>query len=221
MAGYSTQYKNKTTRGKSLSIKDDIVFLDGKRAPVGYKWYDRSNKATYRVDKNGKFSVIQIKGKPVGNYVADMGSPRGNGKYFNDLFSTKELRYMANDRSYPAGRVNANNGLFMNKRLQKEDPFFIPTYLPNVPTLHVSTGKQYRGIDISANALDSIAKYAKQSGLPLNQAFGLTHENTFNKIQPGLILSDKDSYNRAQKEGPYYEKTCRRQNGILSNGFDE
>ncbi|MFR4364528.1 MAG: hypothetical protein ACLT2W_00120 [Intestinibacter bartlettii] len=79
---YSTTYKNKTSRGNKLSIRNGVVFLNNKRAPKGYKWFDKGNSTTYLVGNDGRFSIYQIHGKkPLeridfndDNYVAEANS---------------------------------------------------------------------------------------------------------------------------------------------------
>lgn len=202
---YSTQYKNKTKRGYNLSIKDNVVYLNNKKAPVGYKWYDSNNKATYRVNRDGQFEIIAIKGRPIKDNPIGMGSRQSAeiGKFINGIHGQDIDSSLKDDPSF---YLNYKNVQFLNDRANQEEYYFIPTYLPNVPVLNVTSGKQYKGIDISANALDSIAKYSRLTNVPLNEFLGITHENTFNKHEPGNILASKEAYNRQKMLGPSYEK---------------
>lgn len=200
---HSTTYKHKTKRGYNLEIKDNVVYINGKKAPVGYKWYDGLSKATYRVNSNGEFEVTHIKGKPVVDDGEKHGSRR-SALYYADVADIPIDQKLLEES--PTTYVNAQNAKYMKDRAEQETPYFIPTYLPNVPTLHVTTGKQYKGIDIAANSLDSIAKYSEQTGIPLNEFLGITHENTYNKHTPGIILRNKEGFDREAQLGPAYER---------------
>ena len=55
---HTTTYKNSSTRGHKLSIKNNKVYIDGKPAPKGYKWFDKGNNRTYRVKEDGTYQIM-------------------------------------------------------------------------------------------------------------------------------------------------------------------
>lgn len=228
MGKYSTTYKNKTTSGKRLSISNGIVYLDGKQAYPGYKWFDKGNGATYRVNKDGSYSHIAINGKPI---TRSTSTRKG---YYIDM-PTRYIKNHMQDELDPD--FEYSNVVKFNKQAAKrtlkragiEENYFIPGYLPNVRRNKIlSTSKNanadlFKDIDYPVNEVDSIVKNViltnnirrKQGKAPIRfeDAFGLLHETSNNKHMPITVTTKGNDwgpeYNyNALNNNPFYRRSA-------------
>lgn len=185
---YSTTYKNKTSRGNKLSIRNGVVFLNNKRAPKGYKWFDKGNSTTYLVGNDGRFSIHQIHGKkPLeridfndDNYVAEANS---------------RLELSNASPNLPLYKADAQVWKDVLAKDKLERKHIIPNRLPNVRTIKLNTkeiqtnnkGKKFsnfKGVEIPANLIDSVYKWTKEANQPLVNGFGLLGETNAGNIAP-------------------------------------
>lgn len=185
---YSTTYKNKTSRGNKLSIKNGVVFLNNKRAPKGYKWFDKGNSTTYLVGNDGRFSIYQIHGKkPLeridfndDNYVAEANS---------------RLELSNDSPNLPLYKADAQVWKDVLAKDKLERKHIIPNRLPNVRSIKLNTkeiqtnnkGKKFsnfKGVEIPTNLIDSVYKWTKEANQPLVNGFGLLGETNAGNTAP-------------------------------------
>lgn len=185
---YSTTYKNKTSRGNKLSIRNGVVFLNNKRAPKGYKWFDKGNSTTYLVGNDGRFSIYQIHGKkPLeridfndDNYVAKANS---------------RLELSNDSPNLPLYKADAQVWKDVLAKDKLERKHIIPNRLPNVRSIKLNTkeiqtnnkGKKFsnfKGVEIPINLIDSVYKWTKESNQPLVNGFGLLGETNAGNTAP-------------------------------------
>lgn len=185
---YSTTYKNKTSRGNKLSIRNGVVFLNNKRAPKGYKWFDKGNSTTYLVGKDGRFSIYQIHGKkPLeridfndDNYVAEANS---------------RLELSNDSPNLPLYKADAQVWKDVLAKDKLERKHIIPNRLPNVRSIKLNTkeiqtnnkGKKFsnfKGVEIPTNLIDSVYKWTKEANQPLVNGFGLLGETNAGNTAP-------------------------------------
>lgn len=185
---YSTTYKNKTSRGNKLSIRNGVVFLNNKRAPKGYKWFDKGNSTTYLVGNDGRFSIYQIHGKkPLeridfndDNYVAEANS---------------RLELSNDSPNLPLYKADAQVWKDVLAKDKLERKHIIPNRLPNVRSIKLNTkeiqtnnkGKKFsnfKGVEIPTNLIDSIYKWTKEANQPLVNGFGLLGETNAGNTAP-------------------------------------
>lgn len=185
---YSTTYKNKTSRGNKLSIRNGVVFLNNKRAPKGYKWFDKGNSTTYLVGNDGRFSIYQIHGKkPLeridfndDNYVAEANSRLELSNDFPNL---------------PLYKADAQVWKDVLAKDKLERKHIIPNRLPNVRSIKLNTkeiqtnnkGKKFsnfKGVEIPTNLIDSVYKWTKEANQPLVNGFGLLGETNAGNTAP-------------------------------------
>lgn len=185
---YSTTYKNKTSRGNKLSIRNGVVFLNNKRAPKGYKWFDKGNSTTYLVGNDGRFSIYQIHGKkPLeridfndDNYVAEANS---------------RLELSNDSPNLPLYKADAQVWKDVLAKDKLERKHIIPNRLPNVRSIKLNTkeiqtnnkGKKFsnfKGVEIPTNLIDSVYKWTKEANQPLVNGFGLLGETNVGNTAP-------------------------------------
>lgn len=185
---YSTTYKNKTSRGNKLSIRNGVVFLNNKRAPKGYKWFDKGNSTTYLVGNDGRFSIYQIHGKkPLeridfndDNYVAEANS---------------RLELSNDSPNLPLYKADAQVWKDVLAKDKLERKHIIPNRLPNVRSIKLNTkeiqtnnkGKKFsnfKGVEIPTNLIDSVYKWTKEANQPLVNGFGLLGETNAGNTAP-------------------------------------
>lgn len=185
---YSTTYKNKTSRGNKLSIRNGVVFLNNKRAPKGYKWFDKGNSTTYLVENDGRFSIYQIHGKkPLeridfndDNYVAEANS---------------RLKLSNDSPNLPLYKADAQVWKDVLAKDKLERKHIIPNRLPNVRSIKLNTkeiqtnnkGKKFsnfKGVEIPTNLIDSVYKWTKEANQPLVNGFGLLGETNAGNTAP-------------------------------------
>lgn len=185
---YSTIYKNKTSRGNKLSIRNGVVFLNNKRAPKGYKWFDKGNSTTYLVGNDGRFSIYQIHGKkPLeridfndDNYVAEANS---------------RLELSNDSPNLPLYKADAQVWKDVLAKDKLERKHIIPNRLPNVRSIKLNTkeiqtnnkGKKFsnfKGVEIPTNLIDSVYKWTKEANQPLVNGFGLLGETNAGNTAP-------------------------------------
>lgn len=185
---YSTTYKNKTSRGNKLSIRNGVVFLNNKRAPKGYKWFDKGNNTTYLVGNDGRFSIYQIHGKkPLeridfndDNYVAEANS---------------RLELYNDSPNLPLYKADAQVWKDVLAKDKLERKHIIPNRLPNVRSIKLNTkeiqinnkGKKFsnfKGVEIPINLIDSVYKWTKEANQPLVNGFGLLGETNAGNTAP-------------------------------------
>lgn len=185
---YSTTYKNKTSRGNKLSIRNGVVFLNNKRAPKGYKWFDKGNSTTYLVGNDGRFSIYQIHGKkPLeridfndDNYVAEANS---------------RLELSNDYPNLPLYKADAQVWKDVLAKDKLERKHIIPNRLPNVRSIKLNTkeiqtnnkGKKFsnfKGVEIPTNLIDSVYKWTKEANQPLVNGFGLLGETNAGNTAP-------------------------------------
>lgn len=185
---YSTTYKNKTSRGNKLSIRNGVVFLNNKRAPKGYKWFDKGNSTTYLVGNDGRFSIYQIHGKkPLeridfndDNYVAEANS---------------RLELSNDSPNLPLYKADAQVWKDVLAKDKLERKHIIPNRLPNVRIIKLNTkeiqtnnkGKKFsnfKGVEIPTNLIDSVYKWTKEANQPLVNGFGLLGETNAGNTAP-------------------------------------
>lgn len=205
---YSTTYKNKTSRNHRISIKNDVVYLDNKLAPIGYKWFDKGNGATYRVGKDRKFSLTQINGKD----VVEKQKPstyqyNEQAKHSADFYNTKLKDYP--DEFTPIDKFNKKLHENVLSRYNTENKYNIPNYLPNVRQIKINSGSRFKGVSVPVNAIDSIVKWTGGNRDKMIKAFGLTGETSFGKHLPLTVVENTGQwggdydYNYLNKN-PYY-----------------
>lgn len=197
-SNYSTVYKNKTFRGKRLSINKGIVYLNGKRAPKGYKWFDKGNRATYRVGNNGRFSIYQIHGQ----------KPLERTDFSNDTYvgqAKARLKLAEASPNHPLFKADAQVWKDVLTKNNLEKKHIIPNYLPNVRQIKLNTkelqtnnkGKKFssfKGIEIPVNLVDSVYKWTKEANQPLVNGFGLLGETSAGNIAPMSIDPNTRGY---------------------------
>lgn len=185
---YSTTYKNKTSRGNKLSIRNGVVFLNNKRAHKGYKWFDKGNSTTYLVGNDGRFSIYQIHGKkPLeridfndDNYVAEANS---------------RLELYNDSPNLPLYKADAQVWKDVLAKDKLERKHIIPNRLPNVRSIKLNTkeiqtnnkGKKFsnfKGVEIPTNLIDSVYKWTKEANQPLVNGFGLLGETNAGNTAP-------------------------------------
>lgn len=185
---YSTTYKNKTSKGNKLSIRNGVVFLNNKRAPKGYKWFDKGNSTTYLVGNDGRFSIYQIHGKkPLeridfndDNYVAEANS---------------RLELSNDSPNLPLYKADAQVWKDVLAKDKLERKHIIPNRLPNVRSIKLNTkeiqtnnkGKKFsnfKGVEIPTNLIDSVYKWTKEANQPLVNGFGLLGETNAGNTAP-------------------------------------
>lgn len=197
---YSYTYKNKTSQGKTLNIKDNIVYINGKIAPEGYKWYDGNNGVTYRVTSKGTFQPIRD------SNGRDLTTRAGNSHRWlikgdmNDEF----LKDLSEDEVLPIDKLFQGQLSTIDKRLDEEDKYFIPSYLPGVKFAKIKSSPRFKNIEIPYNALDSLQKWTNSKNDFIN-ALGLTGETSFSKFRPATAGLDSSDYNDMEWR-PYYSE---------------
>jgi hypothetical protein len=197
-SNYSTVYKNKTSRGKRLSINKGIVYLNGKRAPKGYKWFDKSNRATYRVGNDGRFSIYQIHGQ----------KPLERTDFSNDTYvgqANSRLELAKGSPNHPLFKADTQVWRDVLAKNNLEKKHIIPNYLPNVRQIKLNTkelqtnskGKKFssfKGVEIPVNLVDSIYKWTKEANQPLVNGFGLLGETSAGNIAPMSVDPNTRGY---------------------------
>ena len=198
--GYSYSYTHKTSRGKRLAIRNNIVYLDDKPAPKGYTWYDGNNKVTYTVDSNGTWKPIRDgRGRKLQTRASN--SHRGliqNEEDANFLNGIEEEDKLPIDKLFE-GRYNT-----VKKRLDDEDRYFIPSYLPGVKMVVPRNSSRFNGVEIPYNALDSLKKWTNNKEQFID-VLGLTGETSFQKYRPANSDLSKEEYRQFDKR-PYYSQ---------------
>ena len=187
-SNYSTVYKNKTTRGKKLSINKGIVYLNGKKAPKGYKWFDRGNSTTYLVGSDGRFSIYQIHGK----------KPLERIDFNDDTYAQEansRLELVNASPNLPLYKADAQVWKDVLAKDKLERKHIIPNRLPNVRSIKLNTkeiqtnnkGKKFsnfKGVEIPINLIDSVYKWTKEANQPLVNGFGLLGETNAGNTAP-------------------------------------
>lgn len=185
---YSTTYKNKTSRGNKLSIRNGVVFLNNKRAPKGYKWFDKGNSTTYLVGNDGRFSIYQIHGKKPLERI-----DFNDDNYVTEANSRLEL---SNDSpNLPLYKADAQVWKDVLAKDKLERKHIIPNRLPNVRSIKLNTkeiqtnnkGKKFsnfKGVEIPTNLIDSVYKWTKEANQPLVNGFGLLGETNAGNTAP-------------------------------------
>lgn len=196
---HSHTYKNKTSRGYSLSIKNNKVYLNGKPAPANYSWHDKNNGNTYYVRKDGTYALSSTaEGKR--NYLEDYQKYNrqdyADGSYKHVLESIGEENYTGRDKLYKYRNE------FVDNRYKVEDRYKIPQHLPGVKRRTLSSG-QYRGVRVYDNTLDSIRVNAKRNNISFDELLGLTAETSLGRDYPTTMNESKEDYNRVSKN-PFY-----------------
>ncbi len=185
---YSTTYKNKTSRGNKLSIRNGIVFLNNKRAPKGYKWFDKGNSTTYLVGSDGRFSIHQIHGK----------KPLERIDFNDDTYAQEansRLELSNGSPNLPLYKADAQVWKDVLAKDKLERKHIIPNRLPNVRTIKLNTkeiqtnnkGKKFsnfKGVEIPTNLIDSVYKWTKEANQPLVNGFGLLGETNAGNTAP-------------------------------------
>ena len=185
---YSTTYKNKTSRGNKLSIRNGIVFLNNKRAPKGYKWFDKGNSTTYLVGSDGRFSIHQIHGKKPLERI-----DFNDDTYAQEANSRLELSNAS--PNLPLYKADAQVWKDVLAKDKLERKHIIPNRLPNVRTIKLNTkeiqtnnkGKKFsnfKGVEIPTNLIDSVYKWTKEANQPLVNGFGLLGETNAGNTAP-------------------------------------
>lgn len=185
---YSTTYKNKTSRGNKLSIRNGIVFLNNKRAPKGYKWFDKGNSTTYLVGNDGRFSIHQIHGKKPLERI-----DFNDDTYAQEANSRLELSNAS--PNLPLYKADAQVWKDVLAKDKLERKHIIPNRLPNVRTIKLNTkeiqtnnkGKKFsnfKGVEIPINLIDSVYKWTKEANQPLVNGFGLLGETNAGNTAP-------------------------------------
>ena len=185
---YSTTYKNKTSRGNKLSIRNGIVFLNNKRAPKGYKWFDKGNSTTYLVGSDGRFSIHQIHGKKPLERI-----DFNDDTYAQEANSRLELSNAS--PNLPLYKADAQVWKDVLAKDKLERKHIIPNRLPNVRTIKLNTkeiqtnnkGKKFsnfKGVEIPTNLIDSVYKWTQEANQPLVNGFGLLGETNAGNTAP-------------------------------------
>lgn len=206
---YSTTYKNRTTRGNKLSIKKGKVYLNNKPAYAGYKWFDRGNKVDYVVNKDGSYSIYKIHGEfPL--------SRRDESREHYNSIADRVLN-VANktNTNLPLNKTMVDEMKFVKSRLNKENDYIIPNYLPNVKSIKLntktkdSTKSVFKDVEIPTNMIDSIYKWTKEANKPLYKGFGLIGETSAGKQPPftknvAHIVRTPYNFKLVKGKGYYY-----------------
>ena len=183
-SNYSTTYKNRTTRGNKLSIKKGKVYLNNKPAYAGYKWFDRGNKVDYVVNKDGTYSIYKIHGE------SPLSRRDESREHYNSI--ADRVLNIANktNMNLPLNKTMIDEMKFVKSRLNKENNYIIPNYLPNVKSIKLntktkdSTKSVFKDVEIPENMIDSIYKWTKEANQPLYKGFGLIGETSAGKQPP-------------------------------------
>lgn len=204
---HTTTYKNSSTRGHKLSIKNNKVYIDGKPAPKGYKWFDKGNNRTYRVKEDGTYQIIEYKGQPVkprgfvGRDISTYGADKRIFEYENK--STYDKHYPYDDQNYKTAQA-------VKKREGIENSYAIPVGLPNVRDIKITTGNRFKGVEVGTNVIDSLVQNSKNKQ-ELIQLLGLTGETSLGKHVPMTIADNSGKwgenydYNSLAKS-PFYSR---------------
>lgn len=245
---YSTTYKNKTSRGNKLSIRNGIVFLNNKRAPKGYKWFDKGNSTTYLVGNDGRFSIYQIHGKkPLeridfndDNYVAEANS---------------RLELYNDSPNLPLYKADAQVWKDVLAKDKLERKHIIPNRLPNVRSIKLNTKVKERGRDFMTdkNVINRINYLRKRHTLggrpkaatsiyvPFNKRYTSIYDApdydsdynggnvlgngevtiTAKRIKPTFMKPNNDAMNiinHSTNESPYIPQRYNRSRTIFSGG---
>lgn len=185
---YSTTYKNKTSRGNKLSIRNGVVFLNNKRAPKGYKWFDKGNSTTYLVGNDGRFSIYQIHGKKPLERI-----DFNDDNYVAEANSRLELSNASPNLPLYKADTQVWKDVLAKDKLERKH--IIPNRLPNVRTIKLNTkeiqtnnkGKKFsnfKGVEIPINLIDSVYKWTKEANQPLVNGFGLLGETNAGNTAP-------------------------------------
>lgn len=204
---HTTTYKNSSTRGHKLSIKNNKVYIDGKPAPKGYKWFDKGNNRTYRVKEDGTYQIIEYKGQPVksrgfvGRDISTYGADKRIFEYENK--STYDKHYPYDDQNYKTAQA-------VKEREGIENSYAIPVGLPNVRDIKITTGNRFKGVEVGTNVIDSLVQNSKNKQ-ELIQLLGLTGETSLGKHVPMTVVDNSGKwgenydYNSLDKS-PFYSR---------------
>lgn len=204
---HTTTYKNSSTRGHKLSIKNNKVYIDGKPAPKGYKWFDKGNNRTYRVKEDGTYQIIEYKGQPVkprGFVGRDISTDGADKRIFE--YENKS----AYDKHYPYDDQNYKTAQAIKKREGIENSYAIPVGLPNVRDIKITTGNRFKGVEVGTNVIDSLVQNSKNKQ-ELIQLLGLTGETSLGKHVPMTVTDNSGKwgenydYNSLTKS-PFYSR---------------
>lgn len=204
---HTTTYKNSSTRGHKLSIKNNKVYIDGKPAPKGYKWFDKGNNRTYRVKEDGTYQIIEYKGQPVkprGFVGRDISTDGADKRIFE--YENKS----AYDKHYPYDDQNYKTAQAIKKRKGIENSYAIPVGLPNVRDIKITTGNRFKGVEVGTNVIDSLVQNSKNKQ-ELIQLLGLTGETSLGKHVPMTVTDNSGKqgenydYNSLTKS-PFYSR---------------
>lgn len=206
---YSTTYKNRTTRGNKLSIKKGKVYLNNKPAYTGYKWFDRGNKVDYVVNKDGSYSIYKIHGK------SPLSRRDESREHYNSI--ADRVLNVANktNTNLPLNKTMIDEMKFVKSRLNKENDYIIPNYLPNVKSIKLNTKTKdptksvFKDVEIPTNMIDSIYKWTKEANKPLYKGFGLIGETSAGKQPPftknvAHIVRTPYNFKLVKGKGYYY-----------------
>lgn len=204
---HTTTYKNSSTRGHKLSIKNNKVYIDGKPAPKGYKWFDKGNNRTYRVKEDSTYQIIEYKGQPVkprgfvGRDISTDGADKRIFEYENK--STYDKHYPYDDQNYKTAQA-------IKEREGIENSYAIPVGLPNVRDIKITTGNRFKGVEVGTNVIDSLVQNSKNKQ-ELIQLLGLTGETSLGKHVPMTVADNSGKwgedydYNSLAKS-PFYSR---------------
>lgn len=196
---HSHKYTHKTSRGNTLEVKNNIVYLNGKRAPANYAWHDKNNGNTYNVTKDGTYELIgtaEGKRRPLEDYQ------KSNRKFFEDRSYEHYLESIGEENWTGRDKLYKYRGEFVDKRYEQEEPYSIPQHLPGVKRRTLSSGK-YKGIRVYDNTLDSIRVNAEKNNIPFETLLGLAAETSLGRDYPLTFNKTKEDYNDVKKN-PFY-----------------
>jgi hypothetical protein len=127
----------------NVSIKNGIVYLNGNVAPKGYKFYNKKDNKTYRVDDNGTAKKLE-----------GYRDKKFNILERNDTVFALPIRVRRNNS--PTRRLSEPYEDKMNRFITIKGSHSNPSY--DIP-FDVNKQITVRGNTVSTNILDTLAKY--------------------------------------------------------------
>lgn len=200
----SNKYKHsikygKTSLGKTLAIRDNVVYLDGKPAPQHYEWYDKENGNRYGVNKDGTYKLLATAEKER-EYVNDWN--KVNRQYFKDFDYEIKNQYISEEEKTARDSLYDYRNNFVNRRYDIENNYAIPQHLPGVKRRRLSEGT-YRGIRVYDNTLDELYNVAKSHNIPFETILGLAAETSLGRDSHMAFYENKKDFAKAKKN-PFY-----------------
>lgn len=202
--GYSHKYQHKTSQGKRLEIKNDVVYVDGEIAPKGYRWFDKNNNVTYRVGADGKWVPTRDnKGRLLYNSIPqNTARPDWRGRHRAFFQEDTHLESIPEEELKPFDKLFIDHQNKVKSRLNDEENFFIPMYLPGVKIANPKNSYAFNGVNIPYNALDSLYKWSGNKQRFID-ALGLAKETSFMKFPSVRSSLTNEEYNIYQKNPEY------------------